>query len=476
MIFAVLIVGWIGWQVWWHVTAEPAPIVDYAAKLEALAAASQPPGRDGWPLFVDAAERAVVIRDEIISLAPAGEAKRPGGFYGAVDLSSVLGDPWDPSLMEPELRVLELARERGVLDTLAEAATCPRAVRPVRAQSPMVLNYMLSELPAFRELARMRTASMRVAAATGDDAERIAAFEQTLAIARAASSQATILDRLVGMAITSLALGELRYELAERPIDAETGRALLAAMDRQLAVPPMTLAIEGERLNIHDLIQWAFDDDGHGSGRLHFDKFNIIEGGGTGGAPVPGPARFLGRIGARFLAGRAETTELMNEFFDGAIQDAELPLEDRVLGGFDFGAFEAKLNFRHMFIRLLLPAIGKFAQQGDTIDVEIAVTRTMLAIETYRAIHGTLPQRLEDLVPDVLSEVPVDLLNGRPFVYRLTPGAEDGQPYDLYSLGFDGIDNSAGKDDEGFSASGSLGDDGFDVLYTDPRPVRYVEE
>ena len=36
---AALVVVWIGWQIWWHVTAEPAPVIDYAAELEALIAA-----------------------------------------------------------------------------------------------------------------------------------------------------------------------------------------------------------------------------------------------------------------------------------------------------------------------------------------------------------------------------------------------------------------------------------------------------
>jgi hypothetical protein len=473
LVVAVIAAIMVGRLVWRQVTAIPAPVVDYAAKLEALAEAHQPEGRDGWALFVDAAERAAVIHEEVEGLALAGEEKRPGGFYGAVDLSSVLGDPWDPALMEPELRLLELLRERGVLDTLADAATCPRAVRPLQGEPPLIFNLKLPELALFRGLARKRAAAMRVAAANGNDAERIAAFEQMLALARACSGQTTLIDRLVGIAITSLALGELRHELAERPVDADTGRALLEAMDRQLDVPPLSMAIEGERLSMLDVIQWSFSDDGHGDGRLHFEKLREIEGTGAGGAP--GPPRFLGRLGARFLAGRAETTDLLNEFFDGAVLNAELSPVERVDKGFDESAFMAKLGFRHVFINLLMPAISKFAQQGDTIDVEIAVTRTMLAIETYRAIHGDLPMRLDELVPGVLPAVPLDPLNGRPFGYR-RPSAEDGRLYDLYSLGFDGVDNSAEKGEAGISASGNLRDDGFDVLYTDPRPERYVEE
>ncbi len=58
-----------------------------------------------------------------------------------------------------------------------------------------------------------------------------------------------------------------------------------------------------------------------------------------------------------------------------------------------------------------------------------------VALRGYRLEKGGLPERLEELVPDYLPELPLDPFSGRPLVYRKT---RDG--YLLYSLGADRID------------------------------------
>src|SRR5262249_50416880 len=61
-----------------------------------------------------------------------------------------------------------------------------------------------------------------------------------------------------------------------------------------------------------------------------------------------------------------------------------------------------------------------------------------LAIAAYRHEHGTLPERLQDLVPTELAAVPDDPFSGRPLTYRMEPGGT----YVLYSVGPDGKDDS----------------------------------
>ena len=64
------------------------------------------------------------------------------------------------------------------------------------------------------------------------------------------------------------------------------------------------------------------------------------------------------------------------------------------------------------------------------------------ALERYRLQHGTYPEKLETVKPEFLQQIPNDIVNGKPLVYRLTG---DGQ-YLLYSLGWDL------KDDNGTAA------------------------
>ena len=58
------------------------------------------------------------------------------------------------------------------------------------------------------------------------------------------------------------------------------------------------------------------------------------------------------------------------------------------------------------------------------------------ALERYRLAHGQFPESLGALVPEILSQLPHDVLNGQPFKYRRTA---DGQ-YLLYSVGWNETD------------------------------------
>ena len=79
------------------------------------------------------------------------------------------------------------------------------------------------------------------------------------------------------------------------------------------------------------------------------------------------------------------------------------------------------------------------AQNRGTEKAEAAREGTLIAIaiEQYRRRHGNWPIQLEDLVPDHLTRLPVDRINGEPLQYRMT----DEGPR-IYSVGGD-------RDDDG---------------------------
>ncbi|MHC5114840.1 MAG: hypothetical protein ACYTGP_10485 [Planctomycetota bacterium] len=434
-------------------TATPAPVVDYAAKMTELAGSHQPEGPDGWDLFVQAAALTAIEFDKVqVELTESGRT-RPGMGVG-LDFGAGLGDPLDLELVAPERRVLEAIETQGVLERLDEAAACPRAVRPIPGPSPL-FNILLPELSQFRNLARARAFSMRLAAEAGDEAARLRAFEHMLGLGRAPASQTILIDRLVGIATISLALQELRCELVEHPIDEATGRALLDAMDRQLIIAPPTVALRGEQLFALDMIQYGFTDDGHGDGRMDLAKMAAIGGGAPG---VPTGTGLLGRARSLMIAGRAETTEVVNRFYEGTIALAEMTPTDRKTAPFHPDRFVEGLGARHWFARIFLPAIGKSINVNDSFRVQIVVTRTAIALEMYRARHGALPDTLDALAPDFLPAKPIDPTHGGPLVYRLEEAAPGG--YELYSTGVDEIDDSGSAPD--FLAR---------ELYRDPNSV-----
>jgi general secretion pathway protein G len=103
-------------------------------------------------------------------------------------------------------------------------------------------------------------------------------------------------------------------------------------------------------------------------------------------------------------------------------------------------------------IALIANRIGDGAVRGKVNATKIAIDNLSGKLETYALDNGSYPQRLEDLV-----QKPGDASNWagpyakdkelkdawqRPFVYR--SGADDGEGFELYSLGPDGKEGGEG--------------------------------
>jgi hypothetical protein len=99
-----------------------------------------------------------------------------------------------------------------------------------------------------------------------------------------------------------------------------------------------------------------------------------------------------------------------------------------------------------IIISLMLPALDAATKAEDRAQALLDLTRTAAALAVYRAEQGECPAALDQLVPSVLPEVPLDLYTGKPFHYERMP---DGG-YLLYSL----YEN--GTDDGGTDVGGEL--------------------
>ncbi len=54
------------------------------------------------------------------------------------------------------------------------------------------------------------------------------------------------------------------------------------------------------------------------------------------------------------------------------------------------------------------------------IESEIDAAKLTLALHIYKNQHGEFPNRLEELAPEILKEIPVDPISGKPFEYSKT--------------------------------------------------------
>ncbi len=86
---------------------------------------------------------------------------------------------------------------------------------------------------------------------------------------------------------------------------------------------------------------------------------------------------------------------------------------------------------------MLLPAHQQGFAAGQRITALNATTRIAIALELFRLKNGEYPRKLPELVPEFLPAIPPDPFTGRLPVYR----PAHGDPYQLYSLGPNGIDD-----------------------------------
>jgi len=123
-----------------------------------------------------------------------------------------------------------------------------------------------------------------------------------------------------------------------------------------------------------------------------------------------------------------------------ALQDAERAdsqLETTVQGA----SFLTKMT--HLFPALIAPAVSAaFTATARNVALNGAADAA-IAVELFRRKRGSRPERLEQLVPEFLPEVPVDPYDGEPLRYTV-----DGDRYRIYSVGENRMDDG-GSEDEG---------------------------
>jgi hypothetical protein len=83
------------------------------------------------------------------------------------------------------------------------------------------------------------------------------------------------------------------------------------------------------------------------------------------------------------------------------------------------------------------PVLGSITErflEGHTRIQEVVVA---CAAVRYRRAHNSFPQKLDELVPEWLPSLPIDVMDGRPLRYRLN---ED-DSRDIWSVGLNRLDD-----------------------------------
>ncbi|MBN4052589.1 hypothetical protein JYT82_00590 [bacterium AH-315-K20] len=422
--------------------ASPAqPLPDYPAAYRQLSADLQPAGENGWDLLMRIADlhHEIAARhvDEAFTFQDEGYVD-----YTLLWDPDSLDDAYtiDTQLARIEAQIAD-ARESGMLDMLARLATRDNLVQP--ADDTPLLSLDLRQLGPSRALARLNAARIMMAASSGDVEEFVAVFGQSIWLSRHVSASGpVIIGELLGLAIEFLTLERVRDAIIQQQVPASIAERLLAELDAQIPMPPITAVLDAEQIMRLDTIARLFTDDGRGDGLFVAERLDLLHGDDADGdiafaAPATGKGSTTYATKKQIIAREAEIHAAFMELIAAPPQQREA-LDDAISLDLEQQEPVIPTGTANLLLKILLPSVERFAQVTEQYALELAVTRIMLAIEVYRAQHG-VPPTLDALVPEYLDEVPIDPFTRAQLLYRPAPDTALG--YVLYSAGFDREDN-----------------------------------
>jgi hypothetical protein len=234
----------------------------------------------------------------------------------------------------------------------------------------------------------------------------------------------TLISVLVRVAMQAVARKKIERILAQGQPSEKALAQMQKVLEAEIEIPLLLIGARGERANSDRAMQ-ALQ-----GGTINPAIFQGMSRSGSAGAISAALESLKLRMPGAVSANRASLLRLESEF----VEIAKLPVEEQVQ---KIQALTPKYATKlQPLVALLLPAIDKVAQATFRTQAELRCMIALLAAERYRQAKGRWPAKLEDLVPEYLSRVPIDPYDGKLLRLRLH---DDGLI--IYSIGPDGEDN-----------------------------------
>lgn len=353
--------------------------------------------------------------------------------------------PWS-SRSEPKVAEW-LKRNEKPLALVVEASKRPRYFNPMvsKSQDANSARLIASLLPMIQSCRGLASALSCRAMKRIDERDFDGAWQDLQAchrLGRSISRGATLIEHLIGVAITAIATnGEVRLlSAADHP--PERLRQWQAEARQVPPLAPVADKLElGERFSGLDALQSI------AAGMPNAERLFAMQ---HGTNELKGLS--TGQPFTRSIDFDPAFRD-MNRFYDqmaAACRQPDRPVRKRELAALvaDFqqrnvehegrstigimAMSKAKRGERIGFVMmdLLAPAIGKLLAAAERTEQMLLNRDVAIALALYRAEHKRYPETLEELAPQYLATVPLDLFAGQPLNYqRIETG------YLLYSIG-----------------------------------------
>ncbi|MBX3316526.1 MAG: hypothetical protein KF902_06640 [Phycisphaeraceae bacterium] len=410
-----------------------------AATLRAHLEAGQPPGTSmDDPDAVEVAARLLARINETEQLITRRHRETSDSvpsivfWYVGMDdarLAEVATDVEDARLARLfTIECLRAMEGEGVYELASEFAACRRVWGDV--PDPVDLEHVYANSIDRLFLANVFRAKAHLAIEDRDAPGFVRAIEGLLATIRVTSMQFGLTHRFYCSQLELWAYALINEAVLADILNGETAGVMLDVMEVQSYRPPISWNAEWDRLLAHMEISSTFES----AARLRLGPWSskgkkLKERYSMTGTPANG------RIGTYDANIRA--VDAIHRYAKAALDASEheeamsLAVARPGPTGLIIPDFRAGFPIDRL---IWLEVQNALDREG---------MRLVLCLERYRAAHGRIPERLDELVPEFIDQLPRDVWGGGPLGYvRVDPLIDPfGRSFLVYSIGADGTDD-----------------------------------
>jgi hypothetical protein len=316
-----------------------------------------------------------------------------------------------------EKKKLEALREknRKVIELILEASARKCFQYSNSAESPFVRG--IPKLPLMIQATRLLIIDALFKAENGQVKEAIDQILKGISFMKLCSDSSILLNHLISMANTRMLVHNLNRIISGRELPAATLTKIMDSLDAEAWRKAMVRALEAE----------------HTDFCLETYK-QILKGEIVSGINSKPADRIFYWIIRPVL--KSEVI-WVSKHYEELIEAAYEPFYKNEKAQLWAGQ-EVKIPAKYKLAELLLPNLYTIVLKEATLEAFLDAAKIGVACRIYRSQHGKYPEKISDLVPEILKEEPLDPFTGQPLIYRTK---ENG--FIVYSVG------SNKKDDNG---------------------------
>jgi hypothetical protein len=319
------------------------------------------------------------------------------------------------------------------LALLAEAVKRPRYFIPFNGgyRTETLIEVLIPHVGLLRQLRRPLLTRAMLRLAAGDYAGFHDDLITTHRLARLTAQSATLVERMMAKEMDVAACHAERAAAASGKLSAEQCRSMAAELTAMSDLQSIADAWNiGERYMGLDVLQvLARSSPVHAGAYL-----NAAVGTGVV-ARIEPPAAFL-----LVPIPYEQTMRAINQFHDSAMAAMELTSYPQRAATMRLWTQRVNESTRHGPIMMLttpdwavaifMPELQRTIERAETGRMERRLTQVALALAAFKAEHGAYPASVDELAPQNLAAIPIDLFSEKPLIYERTA---DG--YKLRSVG-----------------------------------------